>query len=128
MDPDCIHIRIDNYEADISVSSLPELPAPKFRQLLKLIQDPRNTHLDEWDWMEERLKVSLEEAESKLAQAKEYHEKLYRPAARNDHDEQAAWRRKHNRALESDVKQAERLVKRWKVLKTIYDKERNKRK
>lgn len=117
MDPDCIHIRIDNYEADISVSSLPELPAPKFRQLLKLIQDPRNTHLDEWDWMEERLKVSLEEAESKLAQAKEYHEKPYRPAAR-----------KHNRALESDVKQAERLVKRWKVLKTIYDKERNKRK
>lgn len=126
MDRDFIHIRIDDYEADILTASLPEWSSPKFRQLLKLIRDPWNTRPDEWDWMEERLKTGIEEAKARLEQAKEYYAKLYRPVAKNERGEQADWRRKHNRALESDVKQAEQLVKRWKTLKTIYDKERNK--
>lgn len=128
MDRDFIHIRIDDYEADIPAVSLPEWTAPKFRKLLKLIRDTWSTYPEEWYWMEERLKTGIEDAKARLEAAKEAYQEKYIPIPPKWQTEEAQYQRALNPSLKSDVKQAERQLKRWKNLKTIYDKERNKRK
>lgn len=128
MNEEFIRIRIDGYEADIPVSSLPEWRIPKFRQLLKLIRDPDNAHPEEWDRLEAPLTRGLEEAKVRLKAAKEAYQEKYISVNPRWQMEEARQQRVMNRSLESDVKQAERQLKRWKNLKTIYDKERNKRK
>lgn len=126
MNEEFIRIRIDDYEADIPVSSLPEWRIPKFRQLLKLIRDPDNAHPEEWDRLEAHLTRGLEEAKVRLEAAKEAYQEKYISVNPRWQMEEARQQRVMNRSLESDVKRAESQVKHWKSLKTTYDKERNK--
>lgn len=126
MNEEFIRIRIDGYEADIPVSSLPEWRIPKFRKLLKLIRDPDNAHPEEWDRLEAPLTRGLEEAKVRLKAAKEAYQEKYIPVNPRWQTEEARQQRVLNRSLESDVKRAESQVKHWKSLKTTYDKERNK--
>lgn len=120
-----IRIRIDQYEAEIPVSSLPEWPILKFRKLLKLIRDPGNAFPDEWERLEGRLKEGLAVAGAVHRFAEECCAKRHFSVDKKSRSAAAVWARKHNRSLEDQVKQASRQVKAWEALLKIYDKERN---
>ena len=107
MERDFIRIRIDDYAADINLSTIHTLPRSSFRRIVRMLTDPRNLTHEDADtlggYLQEevsRRKAKWDEAsrvyinEWKLVPRSEMRKKKYREIL------------EHNRKLKSDVKRA----------------------
>jgi len=121
MERDFIRIRIDNYAADINLSTVHTLPRSNFRRVVRMLVEPRNLTSEDIDilggYLQEeisRRKARWEEVsqiyvnEWKLVPRSEMRKKKYRETLA------------HNRKLKSDVKQAKAMHDKYQALLAIF--------
>ena len=121
MERDFIRIRIDDYAADINLSTIHTLPRSNFRRIVRMLVDSRNLMREDVDtlggYLQEeisRRKAKWDEAsriyvnEWKLIPRSEMRKKKYREILA------------HNRELKSDVKRAKAMHDKYQALLDIF--------
>lgn len=121
MERDFIRIRIDDYAADINLSTIHTLPRSNFRRIVRMLADSRNSMREDVEalggYLQEEIscrKAKWDEAsriyvnEWKLIPRSEMRKKKYREIL------------EHNRKLKSDVKQAKAMHDKYQALLAIF--------
>jgi len=121
MERDFIRIRIDDYAADINLSTIHTLPRSSFRRIVRMLVDSRNLMREDVDTLGGYLQEEISRRKEKWDEVSRIYVNEWKLVPRSEMRKKKCREiLEHNRKLKSDVKQAKAMHDKYQALLAIF--------